>query len=95
MAIQAKSNRGTGLSNTLMRLAVGRADNDQQMPFLAQRKPLAILQCKAPVGRIYSVPVSDDQKGLTLPKPANVARSMAEVFRQIRDIGKYDQSRTR
>ena len=95
MASLAKQSVVSGLSSLAMRIAVGKAADEQPMPFMAEGKLLTLSQCKSPSGRIYSSPIEALPKGPALPRLAAISRGAARAFAQIRAIGEYDSARTR
>jgi len=95
MATYAKQTVFSGLSNLLVRMAVGKSLGAQPMPFMAQGKLLSLSQCKTSVGRIYSSPIDAHPAGTAQRRLAAISQAFKQVLAHCRAIGEYDKARSR
>lgn len=95
MATYAKQSVFSGLSNLLMRMAVGKSLGAQPMPFMAAGKAMTLSQCKMSAGRIYSSPIDVHPTGTAQRKIAAMSQAFKQFCANCRAIGEYDKVRSR
>ena len=95
MATYAKQTVFSGLTNLLMRMAVGKSQGAEPMPFMAKGKLLPLSQCKPTVGRIYSSPIDVRPTGSVQRKVTAISHAFNQLLANCRAIGEYDKARSR
>lgn len=95
MATQANQTVFSGLSNMLLRLAVGNTHGAEPMPFMVPGKLQTLSQCRPSAGRVYASPIDVQHPGKILTKLAAARRTVARALARCRALGEYDDARSR